>query len=262
MGELTITPLGTNGFFPTYGRQTMSYLVRRDGVPLLLDAGTGVGRLLEQGTSRLLDGVARLDILLSHYHLDHVVGLSYLTAVAAKLPVRIWAPAPPLVDGDQRALGALIGPPLFPIEFCEFPSQVEVVPYTGETLQIDDFRLRLRRQSHAGGSVGVVIDERLAYMTDTEVDAGSADFARGVELLLHEVWVTQEEADRGALRRGHSTVEDVAALARAAGVRALMPVHHHPTRTPAALQQILESLAAHARLPVVPPVEGREHRLG
>src|SRR3954469_23164372 len=136
MSELSITPLGTNGFFPTYGRQTMSFLVRRDGVPLLLDAGTGVGRLIEQETSRALDGASRLDILLTHYHLDHVVGLSYLTAVAAKLPVRIWAPAPPLVDGTPEALGTLIAPPLFPIRFADFPSKVEVVPYAGETLEV------------------------------------------------------------------------------------------------------------------------------
>jgi ribonuclease BN (tRNA processing enzyme) len=259
--SLSITPLGTNGFIPTHGRQTMSYLVRRDGMPLVLDAGTGLGRLLEGSGGDALAGAERLEILLTHYHLDHVVGLSYLTAIAAQLPVRIWAPAPPLVDGTPEALGTLIAPPLFPIRFAEFPSRVEVVPYAAETLAIGGARLRLRRQDHAGGSVGVVIDDRLGYLTDCTVDATSPSFARGLELLLHEVWVTDEEAARGAQRRGHSTVEEVAALARAAGVGSLMPVHHHPTRTPEALEEIVASLAELADLPVLPPVEGREHKL-
>jgi len=267
MTTLSITPLGTNGFIPTHGRQTMSYLVRRDGVPLLLDAGTGLGRLLEQGTGSspgpgaALVGASSLDILLTHYHLDHVVGLSYLTAICATLPVRIWAPAPPLVDGTPEALFTLIAPPLFPIPFAEFPSKVEVIPYATETLEIAGARLRLRRQSHAGGSVGVRIDDRLVYMTDTGVDDGSEAFARGAELLLHEVWVTDEEAARGAQRRGHSTVEEVAALAKAASVRALMPVHHHPTRTPKALAEIVSRLRELSGVEVIAPVEGREQRL-
>jgi ribonuclease BN (tRNA processing enzyme) len=262
MSELSIVPLGTNGFIPTHGRQTMSYLVRRDGVPLLLDAGTGMGRLLEPGAAAAaLAGASRLEIVLTHYHLDHVIGLSYLPAVAAKLPVRIWAPAPPLVDGTPEALGNLIAPPLFPIRFAQFPAGVEVVPFAGSTLEVAGARLRLRRQRHAGGSVGVVIDDRLGYLTDCEVDEGSADFARGCDLLLHEVWVTAEEAERGAQRSGHSTVEEVAALARAAGVRSLMPVHHHPTRTPAALVEVLAQLQRLSAVPVIAPLEGNEHRL-
>src|SRR4051812_38085522 len=124
MSDLAVTPLGTNGFFPTYGRQTQSYLVRRDGRPFVLDAGTGLGRLLEPALAALLQGLDRLDILLTHYHLDHTVGLSYLTAVAEKLPVRIWAPAPPLVDGDPSALQRLIAPLLFPLTLEQFPGGV------------------------------------------------------------------------------------------------------------------------------------------
>ncbi|HEV8629680.1 MAG TPA: MBL fold metallo-hydrolase [Thermoanaerobaculia bacterium] len=261
MTELTLTPLGTNGFIPTYGRQTQCYLVRREGRPFVLDAGTGLGRLLEPPLAGALAGLDRLEILLTHYHLDHTVGLSYLTAVAPGLPVRIWAPAPPLVDGDPSAVSRLIAPPLFPLRLAEHPTEVEVVPYSGDTLEVGGARLRLRRQRHAGGSVGVVIDDRLAYLTDCEVDDGSAAFVRGVELLLHEMWVTDAEAKDGAQRRGHTTVEEVAALADAAAVGALMPMHHHPTRSPAALEGLLTQLATRTSVSIVAPVEGREHRL-
>ena len=261
MSRLSITPLGTNGFIPTYGRQTQCYLVRRDANAFVLDAGTGLGRLLEAPLAGALRGLDRLEIVLTHYHLDHTVGLSYLTAVSGSLPVRIHAPAPPLVDGTPEALSRLIAPPLFPLRFAEFPIKVEVVPYHGNELEVGGARLRLRRQEHAGGSVGVVVDDRLAYLTDCEAEEASAEFARGVELLLHEVWVTDEEAAAGAQRRGHSTVEQVAAFASAAGVGTLLPIHHHPTRSPADLDDIVARLGELTTARVELPVEGREYAL-
>lgn len=262
MDRLTVTPLGTNGFIPTHGRQTMSYLVRRGGRALLLDAGTGLSRLLNPPLSGALAGCDRVELLLTHYHLDHTVGISYLTALFPTTPVRIWAPAPPLVDGTPtEGLGRLIAPPLFPLRLDQFPAGVEVVPYAGEELEVAGMHLRLRRQRHAGGSVGVVVDGRLGYLTDCEVDEGSAAFARGLELLLHEVWVNDEEAAAGAQRRGHSTVGEVARLAEAAGVAGLMPVHHHPTRDPAAVRDLLARLGAATTVPVLLAEEGREYAL-
>lgn len=261
MSRLSITPLGTNGFIPTHGRQTQCYLVRRGAAAFVLDAGTGLGRLLEPALATALEGLERLEIVLTHYHLDHTVGLSYLTAVAGGLPVRIHAPSPPLVDGTPEALSRLIAPPLFPLRFAEFPMCVEVVPYHGDTLEVGGARMRLRRQRHAGGSVGVVIDDRLAYLTDCETEEPSVDFVRGVEVLLHEVWVTDEEAAAGAQRRGHSTVGQVAAFASAAAVGTLMPIHHHPTRSPADLEEIVASLAELTPVRVTLPVEGREYAL-
>ena len=262
MSSLTITPLGTNGFIPTHGRQTMSYLLRRDGVPILLDAGTGLGRLLEPALAGTFEGADRVRIVLSHYHLDHTIGLSYLTAIAAGRPVTIWAPAPPLVDGKpEDALGRLIAPPLFPLRLPDFPMPVEVVPYAGDTLEVAGARFRLRRQRHDGGSVGMVIDERLAYLTDCEWEEGSAAFASGVELLLHECWLTDEQVAAGAKRHGHSTVGEVARVATEAGVGALMPVHHHPARDAAAVGEILARLKARTQVPVLLPEEGREYRV-
>jgi ribonuclease BN (tRNA processing enzyme) len=75
------------------------------------------------------------------------------------------------------------------------------------------------------------------------------------------VWVTDEEAAAGAQRRGHSTVERVAALASAAGAGMLMPMHHHPTRSAAELEAMTARLGELSTARVVLPVEGREYAL-
>jgi len=260
---LRLVPLGTNGYFPTRARQTMSFLLARPGAALVLDAGSGLGRLAEPEVRRHVESIERLDIVLTHYHLDHVIGLSYLPGLWAGKSVRIFAPAPPLVAGDSDALDRLISPPLFPVGFSRWPLAVEIVPYSGRELEIGPFALSLRSQKHPGGSVGIRLDDRLAYVTDTVLDRGTIDFVRGVGTLLHEVWLTDEEAaldDAG--RTGHSAAGAVAAIAREAGVGRLVPIHHHPGRTAAEIREIVSSLASQAGCPVLLATEGEEIDLG
>lgn len=225
-----LIPLGTNGFFPTGGRQTMTFLLFEEDRAILLDAGTGTSRLLDERIRPRLLGHDRLEILLTHYHLDHVVGLSYLPAVWQAGSVRIHAPGPPLVDGDPRVLDRLVGPPLFPKGLDDLPFPVEISPYSAETLHLAGTPTRFRRQDHSGGSVGVRRGS-FAYCTDCRVDEATVPFVEGVDLLLHEVWVTEGEAAAGDPREGHSTVEEVAEVVRAAGVARLLPIHHRPGRS-------------------------------
>src|SRR2546422_11533633 len=88
IGPLTI--LGGGGWFPAQGRQTACALLRLGDAAILIDAGTGVGRFAER--PELLDGVRRLDILLTHFHLDHVCGLAYLPSLNRCEETMIWGP--------------------------------------------------------------------------------------------------------------------------------------------------------------------------
>jgi ribonuclease BN (tRNA processing enzyme) len=241
----------------------MSFLVAADGGLLLLDAGSGVARLTEPPARELLAGVERLDVLLTHYHLDHVVGLSYLPGVVRGLPIRIHAPAPPLTEFGPEALSRLIAPPLFPVEFPRWPMPVEVLAYGPGELEIGPFRIRARRQRHPGGSAGLRFGDAFVYATDTVVDPETAAFARGVDLLLHEVWLSDAEAARDdAGRTGHSSASPVADLARAAEARRLGVIHHHPQRDAAGLEALRRELEARAGLPVLLCREGETIAIG
>lgn len=255
--DLTLVPLGTGGYFPSHGRQTMAFLVVAPGAALLLDAGSGVARLAEAAVEPYLAGVERLDVLLTHYHLDHVVGLSFLPGVTGSRPVRIHAPVPPLVSAGTEALDRLLAPPLFPVPLHRWPIAVEVAPYAASRLEIGPFELSLRPQKHPGGSVGVRLGDRLAYVTDTAMDLATVDFVRGVGTLLHEVWLDDAEAasvDAGT--SGHSAAGPVADLARAAGVGRLCPVHHHPRRDASGVERVTAAMAKRAGCQVLHLREG------
>ena len=237
-----LVALGAGGFFPSQGRQTMSFLLCGPDVTLVLDAGTGLGRLAEPAIAARLEEVERLEVVLSHYHLDHVVGLACLGAVWRR-PVRIHAPAPPLVDVEPaQALARLIAPPLFPATLDQFPIPVEVAPYAGD-FELGGVAVRTRRHTHPGGSVGVRLGDQLAYVTDTVADPQTASFARGVRWLLHEVWVDDRQAAQDPkLVAGHSSPRAVAKIAAAAQVERLVPVHHHPLRDAHALATLHDEL--------------------
>src|SRR5436190_539479 len=77
---MRIVPLGTTGYHANELRETACYLLPESGT--LLDAGTGLFRLAQQLTTD------ELDIFLSHAHLDHVVGLTFLLETLRERPMK------------------------------------------------------------------------------------------------------------------------------------------------------------------------------
>jgi ribonuclease BN (tRNA processing enzyme) len=194
--------------------------VRRGEDALVLDAGTGLQRLVADPA--LLDGVQRLDIVLTHFHLDHVCGLGYVPA----LPVRpsVWAPGAWLYGAPSAELLApLLRAPISPFE----PSEV------GEVRELEDgpqtigaFGLTTRAQPlHWAPTAGLRVGDELALVTDTAYDPGSADLARDVAHLLHEAWSTSEEP---VAAEGDATAAQAGRVAKDAGARRLTLIHVNP----------------------------------
>jgi len=259
---MRLIPLGTNGFLPSFGRQTMSFLILTKRNAILLDAGTGLGRLLEPHIQKALLPYQSLDIILSHYHLDHTVGLSYLPGVWSKGKIRIYAPGYPLVEAQpEEALNKLLHPPLFSLPLKEFPIAVEIVPVIESRIEVQGMSIHLRSQKHPGGSVGIRIEDYLAYITDTAVDKAAESFISGVDLLIHEVWLSDAELDRNKEElSGHSFASGVVELASICSVKRLMPVHHHPNRTNEGLIQLAMEMERN-NLEITVPKEGETYRV-
>lgn len=189
-------------------------------VGLVLDAGTGlyrVGRYLQTDY---------LDIFLTHAHLDHIVGLTYLLEIEHFHPLERVT-----VHGEVRTLAAveehLFAEAVFPKrpQICFQPLRPEVSVSGGG--QVRHFPLE-----HPGGCVGYRIDwldRNLAYVTDTSAypHASYRSFLVGVDLLLHECYFPDPYAEL-AEQTGHSHTSAVAGLARSANVGQLVLVHLNP----------------------------------
>jgi ribonuclease BN (tRNA processing enzyme) len=210
--------LGTGGYFPTGRRQTACLMLPEIGI--VLDAGTGMFRL---GKHLATD---RLDIFLSHAHLDHVAGLTYLIAV---LPPDVQRRT--IVHGDSAKLAAvrehLFADAIFPVPPAfEFKTlgQSFAMPGGGT---LTHFPLM-----HPGGALGFRLDwpdRSMAYVTDTTATPGAAyiEQIRGVDLLVHESYFPADVND-GPAQTGHSSLGAAATLAAEAGVQRLVLTHIDP----------------------------------
>ncbi len=210
--------LGTAGYHPNEFRDTPCLMLPECGV--VLDAGTGMHRLRELVQTRTLD------IFLTHAHLDHVVGLTYLTGLLYDRPLDRIS-----VHGEAEKLQALdehlFSPFLFPVRppFSWSPLAGPVTLPDGGS--VHSFPLR-----HPGGAVGYRLSwpgRSLAYVTDAtaEPDASYLDEIRGVDVLVHECFFPDGWEQRAAMT-GHSCLSPVARVARQAGVRKLVLVHINP----------------------------------
>jgi ribonuclease Z len=210
--------LGTGGYFPTRERQTACLMLPEIGV--VFDAGTGMYRV---GKHLSTD---RLDIFITHAHLDHVAGLTYLLNI---LPSDVLSRT--TVHGEASKLAAvrdhLFAESIFPI-----PPPFKFEPLDGAWSVPAGGELTHFALQHPGGSIGYRLECRgrsMAYVTDTTATprASYLDQIRGVDLLVHEAYF---ETDAAGLpqQTGHSSLMAVVAVAAEAKVGRLVLVHISP----------------------------------
>ena len=238
--------LGTAGWMPTAGRQTTSVLVRDGDRALLLDAGTGASWLVYE--PELLAGAGRLDVLLTHFHLDHVCGLLYLPGTG--LPVRIHAPGDWLYrTASARLLDPILRAPVSPFAEAGAFDVRELDPGAEE---VAGWPVALRAQlRHWAPTAGIRVGDSLALVTDTAFDEGSPGFVAGVRHLLHEAWSTSHDPSS---TEGDATAAQAGEVAAAGQVARLTLVHLHPRADPAALERDARSAFPAAEV----GVDGRE----
>ncbi len=217
--DMKLHLLGTAGYHPTERRHTACFMLPEPGI--VLDAGTGMFRVRELLQTR------HLDIFLTHAHLDHVAGLTFLFDVLADRDMdRITIHATPdkLAAIDQHLLNELIFPVKLPYEMRPLAQDIPLA---------DGGKLRHFPLVHPGGSVGFRLDwpgHSLAYVTDTHTSGKNASYIdeiRGVDLLIHECYFPNGE-EKIAELTGHSCATPVAEAAKAAAVKRLLLVHMNP----------------------------------
>jgi len=210
--------LGTTGYHPNDRRQTACLTLPELGI--VFDAGSAMYRMREYLVTDTLD------IFLTHAHLDHIVGLTFMFDVLVDRQMQRVT-----VHGEEEKLQAirnhLFSELLFPVEP---PFQMQMlVPQ----IELSDGALLTHFPlKHPGGSVGYRIDwpdRSFAYVTDTvaAADADYVELIRGVDLLVHECYFDDDMPDQAELT-GHSCLTPVAQVAAAAEVGRLVLVHINP----------------------------------
>ncbi len=244
--------LGTTGYHPSPTRHTACYYL--PDLSLVLDAGTGMFRLTE-----LLKQEPRetLDIFLSHAHLDHVIGLTFLLdtfAVTTLKQVRVFGIGVKINAIRDHLFSEHLFPLLSPqIEFIsldEHASPLELVSGT---------RLSWFPLEHPGGSIGMRLDmqdKSMAYVTDTVArpESGYVRQIADVDLLLHECYFT-DDFQALAEKTGHSWLSAVTEIVRTCHARKTALIHLSPLAETSESSMMLSQ--EHADLGIFIPQDGQ-----
>ena len=246
---MEVTLWGTRGSLPSPGPETVRYggntscvsVFGPDGSLLVLDSGTGIRRL----NSKLPQNLRRVDILLTHLHMDHILGLGFFTPLRSPAyEVHLWGPA-----HVARALGLrlsrYLSPPLFPVHLRDLPCTLTLHEISKEEFDIVEFRISSDFVCHLDPTLGYRIEAggaSLAYLPDHEPALGVAEFpetpdwtsgydlSKQADLLIHDSQYTTEEYFQ-KVGYGHSSINQTLRFAEMAGVEHLVPFHHDPNHS-------------------------------
>lgn len=252
---------GTRGSLASASPDTVRYggntscveVCGEDGTRLVLDAGTGIRGL----GATFGSGPGRVDVLLTHLHMDHIQGLGFFKPLQdPEMEVHIWGPASTTLTLRAR-LARYLSPPLFPVRLRELPCQLVLHEVPARRVRVGGFVITAELVCHPGPTVGYRISEgrrKLVYLPDHEPALATQPFpgtpewtsgyslARGADLLIHDAQYTAEEYP-AHLGWGHSSIPQVVDFARLVGARRLMPFHHDPTHD----DTMLDAMVASAR---------------
>ncbi len=271
---MKVTLWGTRGSLASPGPDTARYggntacvaVQADDGRLLVLDAGTGIRRL----SAALARDVTRVDILLTHLHMDHIQGLGFFAPLRdPEAEVHIWGPRADVSLGER--LARYLSPPLFPVALGDLACRLVLHELSGESFTIGACVVEAAFVCHPDPTLGYRIANAgtvLCYLPDHEPALSEEDPARaawtsgaalaaGADLLIHDAQYSEAEyAER--VGWGHSSVGHAFAFAARAGVRHLVPFHHDPTHSDDDLDGLLQATvaAARPRFRVTPGREG------
>lgn len=230
---MKITILGARGSVPTsgkhiqeFGGSTSCIFVETDEYAIFLDAGTGIMHAPDVGNKKIV-------ILLTHPHIDHLIGLPFFPFNSQKgRRVDIYAKRRGAY-GAAEQIERLISPPLWPCILSDYPADFEVHDLA-LPLRFGELEVTGIESEHPGGSVIFKLTYKgksVVYATDyehyeTSIEA-LIDFVRGADLLFYDGQYTPEESKR--MRGfGHSTVEAGMHVMKEANVSRMCFVHHDP----------------------------------
>ena len=237
---------GARGSVPSPGPETIRYggntscvqVTLSDGTILALDAGTGIRSL---GLALAGEGT-RINILLTHLHLDHIQGLVFFApAFRPTSEIVVWGPAAPEATLEDR-IARYISAPLSAVEVRELPCDVKFRDTPETEWEIGPARIRAASVNHRGPTLGYRItegDQSLCYIPDHEPALGTDladtppdwisgfELARGCSLLIHDCQYTDDEYP-SHVGWGHSSLTHALQFADRVGAGRILLFHHDP----------------------------------
>jgi len=254
---MKVTIWGCRGSMPSpgaeknkYGGNTSCVQIENEQSCLIFDGGSGIQNL----GAKLSPEIRVVNILLTHLHIDHIMGLGYFQPFYnPNCTINIWGPA----GSSESLINRLMryfSPPFFPVRYKELLAKINVYEIDNSTFKIDDFTVKSAYLCHPGPTVGYRCELGgfvVSYMPDHEPALGSSNFpnssewcsgydiAKEADLLFHDSQYNNEQYDRRT-GWGHSSVQDAIDFSTLAKIKKLVLFHHDPVNTDVQLEKMVD----------------------
>lgn len=245
----TLKIWGVRGSFPvpdarflTYGGNTSCILAEHGEMTVVFDAGSG---LVPLGNYLLKKGRKRVDILLSHLHVDHVMGLfRFPLLYDREAEIHLYGGGE-CSGGLSGRLASFAGPPWWPVRLSDCPAQVLIHEAgSGESFFLPEkkegsgkIQVCTLRGNHPGGSLIYRVEAEgaeIVYALDCEMDpvmeSRLAIFSKESALVIWDANFTEEDL-KSHKGWGHSSWKEGVSFGRSAGIRRMLMTHYAPEYT-------------------------------
>jgi phosphoribosyl 1,2-cyclic phosphodiesterase len=243
---------GTRGSIPSPGVHTLQFggntscveVVLASGYRVVIDGGTGL-RLLGKHLMEN-DPPVKIHLLLSHGHWDHLLGIPFFKPIYqenTEIMVDGW---PPAFQAMTRVFDSHMGDGFFPVAFDHLKARIDFLNRLAHgPLEFEGVRIEAIPLNHPQGGFGFRFREgnqTMVFITDNELGVGRlsdfVQFVAGCDLLIHDAQYLPEDFPEKQ-GWGHSSYEEVVALAQQAEVRHLILTHHDPGRSDIEVEKII-----------------------
>ena len=220
---------GCRGSFPVsgirfseYGGETSCYVVKKNDYAIIVDCGTGLKNAVE-----ILADCRQIDILLTHVHYDHILGL-----LMAKLPesanVRLFMRSDSWKNGKDT-LNSFMTHPYWPVYIT---SMETVNAKIEEPIELKKNIFATFYESDHPDSACVIKlmceDKKICFFSDCEdVTKLNPEISFNSDLLFYDgMFDAQDTIDHTGW--GHGTWQDGVKFAQNQNIKKLIITHHNP----------------------------------
>lgn len=211
--NIKIIFLGTNGWYDTETGNTICTLLETKDYSIILDAGNGIYKI-----DKYIDLKKPAFLFLSHFHLDHIVGVHILTKFNFKSGLSIYGQ-----KGTKEILNYLINQP-FTVPLAKLPFKAKIYEIS-EDEHFLPFLVKTKFLNHSSQCLGYCFElekKKIAYCTDTGICKNFRELAWDADLLITECTLKSGQKTPGW---PHLTPEQGAKIAKETGVKKLILTH-------------------------------------
>ncbi|MFA5839248.1 MAG: MBL fold metallo-hydrolase [Candidatus Margulisiibacteriota bacterium] len=220
MQKIKIVFLGTNGWYDTKTGNTLCVLIETPKEYVILDAGNGIYKI-----DKYIKSDKPIYLFISHFHLDHIVGLHILAKFSFKQGLNIC-----VQRGGKKFIRSFVNSPLtaspdelkYKINFIEINGKKGQFPFLENSLLLRHKEPCLGLRFNFNGKI-------ISFIPDTGLCENAVALAQKADLLIAE----------SAFRPGqhnidwpHLNPEDGALIAKQAGAKKLALVHFDAAEYP------------------------------